>query len=507
MSEKRRLITNTAANGIAQFANLFAGLILMPLLIRGFGLNDYGLYMLAVAVASYASIADLGVGAAVVKLVAESVARDDDEGVHRLASTAVAFYLAIGVCVAAIITAVAVNTGSIFNVSADGARLLRNLLLVTAVASVFTWPLNAATAVLQGFHRFTVTARTSVLVVTGNIVATVVVLAMHQGPVVLLSALSVVTITGGVINAFAASPLVRHGWVSPLAADRAVFREIVNFSWAVFVIQVCVLIVYQQTDRLVLGIFVGAVSVTLYEAAGKFQGLVAQVSSFAGSAVMPVASELDAQGRRSALQTLFIRGTKYAIALVAPMVVVLMVLAKPILQRWLGPEFAAQSLATQILIAHQVLTISTVVGDNIIVGLGKLPKRLPNALGLTIGNLALSLLLVKPLGIMGVVLGTSIPYFIDFPLHLRLLLRETGVTFGRFLKTVVAPTYPALVVPLGCALVTLATPLRDTLVGLAVGGVVAVGAYWLAVFAWGLSDVERAEVQQLLSRIRARLSA
>ena len=51
-------------------------------------------------------------------------------------------------------------------------------------------------------------------------------------------------------------------------------RTILGFSWAVFVIQVCTLVIYQQTDRLVLGVFLGAAAITLYEAAGKFLGLV-----------------------------------------------------------------------------------------------------------------------------------------------------------------------------------------------------------------------------------------
>jgi len=47
-------------------------------------------------------------------------------------------------------------------------------------------------------------------------------------------------------------------------------RTIFGFSWAVFVIQVCTIIIYQQTDRIVLGIFLGASAIALYEAAGKF---------------------------------------------------------------------------------------------------------------------------------------------------------------------------------------------------------------------------------------------
>lgn len=72
MSEKRQLVTNTLANGVAQFAGVISSIIFMPLLIRGFGLREFGLYMLAGSVGAYASLLDLGVGTSLAKMVAES---------------------------------------------------------------------------------------------------------------------------------------------------------------------------------------------------------------------------------------------------------------------------------------------------------------------------------------------------------------------------------------------------------------------------------------------------
>lgn len=508
MSEKRLIITNTLANGIAQFASMISGLILMPWLIRSFGTADYGLYMLAGAVAGYASLMDFGVGSAVVKKVAERAALKDSEGVRQLASTALAFYMLVGLVVAAINVLVAVNTQTIFKVTPADAVLLRNMLLVVAAASLFSWPLSTFGAVLAGYQRYTVTARTSLFASLGTIAVTVAVIVAHQGPFVLILGTSLVGTAAGFINFFVARRhIAAEREVSPLSAERTVFREIVSFSWAIFVIQVCVLVVYQQTDRLLLGIFVGAVAVGLYEAAGKFQGFVQQLAAFSTSAVMPLASNLDSAGRDSALQTLFLRGTKYAIALIAPVVVGLIVLAKPLLLRWLGPQFAAESLAAQVLISHQILTVSTPVGDSVLVGLGKLPKRLPYAVALTVENLVISLLLVKPLGIMGVVIGTTVPFFIDYPFHIHMLLKETDLSYSRFLRDVVAPTYPLLLLTLGASLLFLRTRLMKSIVGIGIAGVACVGIYWLALFFFGLNEVERMEIRHLASSLKSRFAS
>ena len=508
MTEKRRVITNTLANGIAQFVSMASALVFMPFLVRSFGLNDFGLYLLALAVASYASIADFGVGAALVKQTAEHLASNDHEGIRKLASTALAFYLAIGLVVAVLVSVLALFSGAIFSVDSDGARLIRNLLLIAGVSALWTWPLNTANGVLQGFQRQAILARTALFMTLGNVGVTLVVLAMHEGPVALLVGVSAVSFIGGITNLLIARRLIRADTeVSPLDADAGVFREIVSFSWAVFVIQVCVLIIYQQTDRLLLGIFIGATAVGLYEAAGKFQGFVSQLTGLTTGAVMPVASQLQAEGRDSALQTLFMRGTKYVLAFIAPVVVVLMVLAYPLILHWLGPQFAPYAVAAQILISHQLLTLLTPIGDSILIGLGKLPKRLPYAVGVSIGNLVLSLLLIQPLGIFGVVLGTTIPYFVDFPFHIRMLVKETGLPWTSLWRRVILPTYPLLLVPLVMALAALRTPLMNSLLGVAFAAAASVTAYWAGFLMLSLDDIEREELSSLWARVRARLSS
>lgn len=503
MSDKRRIITNTLANGIAQFTAMATALVFMPLLIRTFGVANYGLYMLASTIGGYASILDLGVGATLVKRVAEHTAKDERGPLGRFISTALSFYLVIGVIVGAGVAALAFFSGHAFHVTADQARLLRNMLLVIAASSLWSWPMATSGYVLAGLQRYTITARTALVVALGNLAAALIVVVFHDGPLTLLAINSVVGLAGGIWNTWAAFHEVGATAVSPRAADREVFRSILSFSWPIFVIQVSVLVIYQQTDRLLIGIFLGAAAIGLYEAAGKFQGLMVQLISFTNSAVMPMASQLQAEERSSALQTLFLRGSKYVSLLIYPVVTALLVLARPIIVHWLGPQFAGMTLAAQIFLSFQLFNAGTTVGDNMIVGLGRLKERLPNSVGIiAFGNLALSLLLIKPLGILGVVIGTAIPYFVDYPLHIRFLLRVMNVPFRRWVRETVAPVYPGLLVTLAVSLLAYLTPLVNSLLGLALVMLVAVVLYWITVFAFGLTDIEREEARHALARAR-----
>lgn len=508
VSERRRLTVNTIANGIAQFAGMASGFVLMPFIVREFGLAPYGLYMIAQSIVGYTSLLDLGVGASLIKLIAEHVARKEYEESSRLASGGLAFYAAVGIIVAVMVALMALNVEALFPVVAGNAALLRNLLLVASIGSLLGWPLGTGSVLLQSHQRYTTTARTALLSVLANIAVTVLVLASHRGLVVLMALTSLVGVAAGTLNTVLGLRAVRPMRVNPFrTGGRSTFQRIFKLSWALFVMQVCSVIIYQQTDRLILGVWAGAAAVTLYEAASKFQSLVVQLTGFSNSAVLPFASSLHADQRESALQTLFLRGTKYSLALVLPFVVTLMIFARPLLLRWLGPEFAAQALAAQVFLSHQLLTPSTAVGDAATTGMGAIKKRVPYVVWiLAAGNLAIALALVGRLGILAVVLGTAVPHLIDYPLHMRFLLRELRVPIGDYFRRVALRVYPALAAPLLVGFLMLRTALVDSLLGVAAAMAACVCSYWLLWLATGLDRVERDEVKAVIRRLAAHIS-
>ena len=133
-------------------------------------------------------------------------------------------------------------------------------------------------AVVNGLQRYDLSARVGSMVVLGNVAATAVVLAVGQGPLVLLVATGAVGLLGGVAYLTLAIRL-SEAPVSLRLISWGTLKVIFGFSWLVFVMQVASVIVYQQTDRMVLGVFVGAAAVVSYEAASKVHGFVSQLSS------------------------------------------------------------------------------------------------------------------------------------------------------------------------------------------------------------------------------------
>ena len=68
--QKQRILRNTAANAAAQAATMLSTLVLLPLLVRAFGLSAYGTLALATSVTGYALLLDLGISATLIRMVA-----------------------------------------------------------------------------------------------------------------------------------------------------------------------------------------------------------------------------------------------------------------------------------------------------------------------------------------------------------------------------------------------------------------------------------------------------
>ena len=120
--------------------------------------------------------------------------------------------------------------------------------------------------------------------------------------------------------------------------DRATAREVLGFAAYLSAIGIADLLVY-STDRIVLSAFRSTAVVGLFEAVIRPHALVRQLHGTLVVTIVPVASGYIAVGDEERLHDLLLRGTRYVMAAVVPVTVVLMVVSAPLLEVWLGPEF------------------------------------------------------------------------------------------------------------------------------------------------------------------------
>lgn len=496
---KRRILRNTGANSVAQAATMLSTLVFLPLLIRSFGLPVYGVMALSASVGAFAVLLDLGVSATVVRMVAERTARGDQDGVSRAMFSAVAIYSVLGVTVALIMFVIGLFAGSLFMVSPAEADLLRILLWIGAATQLWYWPTSVARDGLFGLQRYDLVSGTTLAVVLADIVGTIYVLVAHQGPVVLLSIRAAEVVAASLVNAVLLAGVLPKA-VRRVSASVADVRAILKSGSSIFALQVAQVMSRQQSDKVVLAVFLGPAAVAIYDIAAKLNSLISTFIGLTVSAVLPVAAELNASDQHDALRSLFVRGTKIVATLVAPLITILIVIAAPFIAAWCGPQYAKAVPVAQILLLSQALLPLYQLADQILIGKDRFRLWVPGGLTVAFVNVILSVALVRTFGIVGVALGTLAAAMLEFPWYVTVFSREMGLPVREWLFKTAWPVYPLLVVPAAIAYAGGRTVLGSSIVGLATVAGIAALVYWVVTFRLGYSPIERADLRSIVRR-------
>ena len=96
LTAPRVLARNTLWNLVGQVAPMVAAIVSIPLLVRGLGVDGFGILGLAWMVVGYFSLFDLGLARALTKLVADRLGRDRDDEIPAIVWTSLALMLGMG---------------------------------------------------------------------------------------------------------------------------------------------------------------------------------------------------------------------------------------------------------------------------------------------------------------------------------------------------------------------------------------------------------------------------
>jgi O-antigen/teichoic acid export membrane protein len=432
---------------------IVVGLALTPFMIDRLGLPAYGVWALALTLSfsgGYFALAELGIEGATVRYVAESVAEGDIQGLNRTVSTSLAVFCSIGVVLAPAVVALSGPLVDLFGVSAHlrGAATICFALVGGQLA--FELPARAFVAVLEGSQLFVVYQAVEIGRSLLQAALYVAVLLEGWGVVGLAGALALSSGLALVVYWRLAQRAVTGLHVSPLGVRRAELRRLARFGGGVFTLRL-ISTVYGQMDKVIVGVVLGARQVGLYEIANKVNLAVATVSSTSVSAVVPAAASLRRQ--TALVRDMFLRGSLYATALTLPFAVAAFIFARPLLLSWIGPGAEPAVGAARLFVLYAAIQVPQGVASTMIYGLGRI--RVPlivNGIATAL-NLGLSIVLVRPLGFSGVIVGTLIANGLAWPVLLRFYLTVFECSLATWFRKLILPNLPGLVLQVSISLV------------------------------------------------------
>lgn len=499
---RRRVLRNAATTVVGNAWAVVLGAISLPLVLRGLGVEAFGLWVLVQtfsALTGWLSLGDLGLRVASVRAIAGPAATGDRSAAERAAVTAQALFGAIGVVsAAALVTAGRAWLPAAFRAPADLVPQVRFAIACFAVQVAVEFAMAGTQARLEGMQRVDL-AR-----------------AMHAVRLTLIAvATSVVALQVGTLRsvAFASAAASSCAFVVTLAvAHRHVALARVAPSWTEartqfrYGLQVGMVnatgVLHRTMDRIIVGVTFGPAPVALVEIATQIQNGVQSVLTASAYATTATAPWLHARSESDRLRSLLLRGTKLSILVTLPAAAVAIVLADPLVHAWMGQAHAVAAGLTAVATIAVVMAAPLQVGSIVLQGVGRAGVVLRAAIAAVVVNLVASLVLVHVTGVVGVFQATLLGSLVLAVPLTRGVLRVGGVTGREFWLRAVAPTLlPAGSATLGAAcglLVDGAWP--SLLVGTVLAGI----AWGATTWRCALDDDDRLHLRDAVSARRTR---
>src|SRR5688572_26283011 len=150
---RRRMITGTVSNFAGRFTTAGIWFVLTPFVLAHLEPSGYALWVLMAAVASYGSLLDFGLGGAVVKYVAEHVARGERDAARTLIASARWLFLGLAVALFALSIVLAPVIAALLDVPLEDRQTARWLVIVTGAYMGLMIAYAPAVSVLRGLQR------------------------------------------------------------------------------------------------------------------------------------------------------------------------------------------------------------------------------------------------------------------------------------------------------------------------------------------------------------------
>jgi O-antigen/teichoic acid export membrane protein len=399
-TQGRILARNTVFNLAGQLAPIAVALVCVPFAIHRLGVNRFGVVSLAWVLLSYLTMFDFGLGRATNRFVAAALARNELGLVSPYLWTSVAIQLGLGVLGGILFAAATpLLVDHVLKVPSALQGETRSAFYVVALCLPMLLCASGFRGVLEASQRFDLVNIVRALSNSTIFLAPALgaVLRLDLPGIMFLLAIAVVASTVG----YAVFAIQIHPEVAiPAALNRLQLGSLLTFGgWITVSTLVVPVLVY--ADRILLGALVSVAALTFYtvpyEMAFRMQIF---PSSFA--AVLFPAFTAASSASRADLGLLYARSLKYLILIMGPATLMLVFFAHPILEVWIGRDFARQSaLVLQVLAFGMLLNALSQIPAQLLDGYGRPDVRAKIFLGYLPVYVLVAWLLVSRFGLIG----------------------------------------------------------------------------------------------------------
>ncbi len=415
------------------------GFFLMPYVIHTIGDQSYGTWVFLNAVAGYTGLLYLGFGETISKYVSQHYARQEWDRLNAVVSGICAAYSVSGGI--AIVGAVVFAAVAPWMGDWEGQSIVevQGVIVVLGLSAALSIIGSVNGGVLYGIQRFDLERG---ILIAGTLTKLGLTLFFLSGQYSLMTLALVFLVHTALEQGLyfvVARRLVPTLRIRRRYIKWSVVKDSYGFAALSGVGLVASKLIY-DTDFIVIGFALGNAAIVPYAIGSRLCAMIRQPIMQVGEVFLPRASELNARADGDILRSLVCRGMGIAFLMSAGLFIGGCYFGSAMIEVWMGEGYSQSQLVFLVLIGAQIAAAPSGILHMVLVGIGDV--RVPSLLRLAqaVLNLGLSLLLVKPFGVVGVALGTMIPILIiDLAVLIPYGVRRLEMSAGHFLKRSVAP--------------------------------------------------------------------
>jgi O-antigen/teichoic acid export membrane protein len=432
--EQLQIIKNVSSSWIVLATNVLVGIFLAPLILHRLGDAAFGIWVLIFSITGYYGVFDLGIRSSIVRYVSKFLATNDQGSLGKLINTSLFSYSCVGAFTLLLTVALSSYVSTLFRISPEFHSTARWLLLMVGTSVAFGFPLGITGSLLESLQRFDILNGTGIAATFVRASLIVAALHYHRG----LLTIAFITVAAPLLTSVIRGILVlricpiRFSWRS---VDRSTFRQMASYSAITFMIIVAGRLRF-KTDEIIIGSMMSAAAITYFNVGARIVDYAGELVLGLAQIFVPMSSQSEATGNMDGLRKIFVVGNRFCAFAIFPICATLVILGRSIIEVWVGKKYIATSYPVLvIMLLSTTLLWAQGASPRILFGIGKHGTLAVVTLVEGISNVILSVLLVRPYGIVGDALGTAIPLCCTMVFFVpRHLCRHLGVRMNTYLR-------------------------------------------------------------------------
>lgn len=393
---------------------IIVGLIYTPLMIKGLGQSEYGLYNTVASTISMLSILSLGFNAGYIRYYSRYKNNNDEEEIKRLNGMFLLLFLGIGFVALVCGFFLSSNLEIIFKdgLASNEYAIARKLFLLLTINLSFSFPMSVFSTIISAHERFVVLKSLGIIKTVVSPLLTIPVLLMGYGSVGMVIVTVTISIFVDLLYLFYCLTKLKCKFEFK-SFDKALFKDLTVYT-SFIAINIIVDQINWNVDKILIARYKGTSSVAVYTVGYTLYSYYQQLSTSISSIFTPkihfienTMSEVETKNKK--FTDLMISVGRIQLIILGLAITGIVLFGKFFIEDiWAGKEFSQSFYVALLLIIPATIPLIQNVGIEIQRAKNKHQFRSIVYAVMAVMNIVLSIYLCQKFGAIGSALGTAI---------------------------------------------------------------------------------------------------